>query len=149
LFLDDHPAVLRQVVELLPGGFEMVAALEEATTLPEALEKHQPDLVVLDITLTGANGIEIAARLNRAGYKGRVVFLTVHDDADYAQAGFAAGGSGYVLKARLATDLVPALEAVLEGRRFVSPGVALERLQDEQPTDTESDCRGNSTTIQT
>jgi len=131
LLLDDHPGVLRQVAELLPAGFEVVAALDDGAKLPEAMKRYQPDLVVLDITLHEASGIELAARLRTAGVPGRVVFLTVHDDADYARAGLAAGGIGYVVKSRLATDLVPALEGALAGRRFISPGTAADALQDE------------------
>lgn len=131
LLLDDHPGVLRQVAELLPAGFEVVAALHDAAALPDAMNKHQPDLVVLDITLPGTSGIQLASRLRSAGHSGKVVFLTVHDDADYARAGFAAGGKGYVVKARLGTDLLPALEAALEDRRFVSKGAALDGLQND------------------
>ena len=135
LLLDDHPGVLRQVAELLPAGFEVVAALDNAAALSEAMEKHQPDLVVLDITLPGASGIDLASRLRSARHPGKVVFLTVHDDADYARAGFAAGAKGYVVKSRLATDLVPALEAALEDRRFISQGEALKALQNDGWTD--------------
>ena len=132
LLVDDHPGVLRQVAEVLPAGFEVVATLQDGAALPAAMATHQPDLVVLDITLPGASGIELASRLRTAGHSGRVVFLTVHDDAEFIRAGFAAGGTGYVVKARLATDLVPALEAALEGRRYVSPGAAREALHDEE-----------------
>jgi DNA-binding NarL/FixJ family response regulator len=57
------------------------------------------------------------------GCKSRIVFLTVHTDPDYARSAFAAGASGYVTKARLATDLIPALTSALAGERFVSPNV--------------------------
>jgi DNA-binding NarL/FixJ family response regulator len=146
LLLDDHPAVLRQVAELLPARFEVVASLRDAAALPNAMERHQPDLVVLDITLPGVSGIELASRLRSAGRPPKVVFLTVHDDADYARAGLAAGGSGYVVKARLATDLVPALEAALEGRRFVSPGAAAEGLRGEERNGTDSAAANHSPT---
>lgn len=126
MLLDDHPGVLRQVAALLPAGFEVVAALDDAKALLDAMKTYQPDLLVLDITLPGGNGIELASRLRDDGYTGKVIFLTVHDDADYARAGFAAGGSGYVVKARLATDLVPALEAALDGKKFISPGIMLQ-----------------------
>jgi len=138
LLLDDHPGVLRQVAELLPAGFEVVAALNDAAALPAAMQRHQPDLVVLDISLPGTSGIELASQLRSAGHAGRVVFLTVHDDAEYARAGFAAGGKGYVVKPRLATDLVPALEAALAGRTFVSPGFAARGLQSGERSDTGS-----------
>ena len=56
----------------------------------------------------------------------RLVFLTVHEDADYARAALDAGGLGYVVKARLASDLLPAIRAALADRRFVSPTVRLD-----------------------
>jgi len=130
--LDDHPGVLRQVAELLPAGFEVVATLNNAAALPAAMDEHHPDLVVLDITMPGASGIELTSELRRTGHPVKVVFLTVHDDADYVRAGFAAGANGYVVKTRLATDLLPALEAALQNRRFVSKGAALDGLHYEE-----------------
>jgi len=135
--------VLRQVAELLPAGFEVVAALHEGKALPDAMKRLKPDLVVLDITLPGTSGIELASQLRDSGDSGKVVFLTAHDDADYARAGFAAGGKGYVVKSRLATDLVPALEAALEDREFVSQGAALEGLQNDGWTETGSAAMDN------
>lgn len=132
LVLDDHPGVVRHVAGVLPEGFEVVAALQDAAALFDAVERQRPDIILLDITLPSDSGIGIASRLRSGGCPGRVVFLTVHDDADYVRAGFAAGGTGYVVKARLATDLVPALEAALEGRRFVSPGSGRDGLGHEE-----------------
>ena len=131
LLLDDHPGILRQVAALLPAGFEVVAALDDATALATAMEKHKPDIVVLDISLPGTSGIDLAAQLRRSHPLVKLVFLTVHDDADYARAGFAAGGDGYVIKARLGTDLSRALEAAMAGRRFISKGAAQDGLKDE------------------
>jgi DNA-binding NarL/FixJ family response regulator len=122
LLVDDHPAVLTQVKQLLPADFEVVAALPNGSGLAAAIEKHRPEILLLDITLPGASGIELAAQLRRTGYSGKLVFLTVHDDPDYVGAALVAGADGYVLKSRLATDLIPALQAVLAGRQFVSPG---------------------------
>src|SRR5262245_21085308 len=100
LLLDDHPAVLRQVSQLLPPEFEVIAMLEDGTGLKAAVEEHQPDLVVLDISLPGSSGIELASQLWRARSRCKVVFLTVHEDVDYALAAFATGAVGYVVKAR-------------------------------------------------
>jgi len=128
ILVDDHPTVLRQVSGWLAGEFDVVAALEEGSGLVKAVEEFQPDLVVLDISLPGASGIELASQLQRAGYPGKVVFLTVHSDPDYARAAFAAGAIGYVVKTRLATDLIPALRSALAGERFISPCPGLEEL---------------------
>jgi DNA-binding NarL/FixJ family response regulator len=88
------------------------------------VKRLKPDIVVLDITMPGMTGIEIARLLQPSDAK--VVFLTVHDDADYLRSALAVGGLGYVVKDRLATDLVPALRKALAGRQFISPSAALE-----------------------
>jgi len=126
LLVDDHPAVLRQTMELLAGEFRVAAALHDGAQLDAAVAEHRPDLIVLDITLPGASGIDLARRLTASRCTAKIVFLTVHADADYVRAAFDAGASGYVIKSRLASDLLPALHAALEGRRFVSPGRGLE-----------------------
>ena len=133
LLVDDHPAVLRQTIDLLPQDYEVVEALESGSGLKAAVARHEPDLLVLDITLPGLNGIELASRLRQSGCSTKIVFLTAHCDKDYAREAFAAGGNGYVVKARLASDLVPALEAVLAGQRFVSPCAELEGWDVSEP----------------
>jgi DNA-binding NarL/FixJ family response regulator len=127
--VDDHPAVLRQVTQLLSGAFQVVDALLDGRTLQRAVEIQHPDLVVLDITLPGVSGIELARDLTATAAGPKIVFLTVHDDPDYAREALAAGALGYVVKSRLASDLIPALHAALDGRRFVSPCPALEDLE--------------------
>lgn len=133
LLVDDHPAVLQQTIRLLPETCEVVETLESGTGLPAAVARHEPDLIVLDITLPGESGIELAAGLRRSGCATRILFLTVHCDADYAREAFAAGADGFVVKARLASDLVPALRAVLAGQRFVSPCAELKGWEETEP----------------
>jgi DNA-binding NarL/FixJ family response regulator len=120
LLADDHAEFLALTQRCLESEFEVLktfcngeAMLDEAATL-------DPDLIVLDITMPGLNGIEAARRLAAAGSKAKIVFLTVHSDQDYVGSALAAGALGYVVKARLATDLVPALRAAPAGRRFLS-----------------------------
>lgn len=104
----------------------VVQALTDGTGLVEAVARIGPDLIVLDITLPGPSGLELARRLHDEGSPVRIVFLTVHCDADYARAAFATGALGYVVKSRMASDLVAALRAALLGTRFVSPCPELE-----------------------
>jgi len=128
LLVDDHPEVLRQVAQLLSGEFEVADTLLDGRNLEETVEARQPELVVLDITLPGASGIELARNLAAMPAPPKIVFLTVHADPDYAREALSTGALGYVVKSRLASDLIPALHAALEGRRFISPGQGLEDL---------------------
>ena len=121
VLVDDNPAVLRQVAQLLPEEFEIVDMLDSGATLSAAIEEHYPDFVILDITLPGQSGLALAAQLTRSGCPARIVFLTVHSDPDYVRAAFDVGAYGYVVKMRLSLDLIPAIHAALEGRRFISP----------------------------
>jgi len=121
VLVDDHPAVLRQTVQLLSARFQIVAALPDGRELLTLAADKRIDLIVLDITLPGLSGIELAARLKNAGFAGKIVFLTVHADPDYAREALEVGASGYVVKPRLASDLVPALTAALGGDIFISP----------------------------
>lgn len=129
LLVDDHPPLLRQATRLLCDEFEVIGALANGNTLLQVAEREKPDLIVLDMTLPGQSGLILAHQLQEARCPARVVFLTVHGDADYAQAAFRAGASGYVVKARMASDLVAALHAALSGSRFVSPCPELSSLE--------------------
>lgn len=121
ILVDDHPAVLRQTIQLLPERFEVVETSEDGVGLQSILRKLEPDILVLDITLPLVSGVDLARRLRAAGCSTKIIFLTVHADPDYAWEAFNVGAVGYVIKPRLASDLVPALDAALAGKRFVSP----------------------------
>jgi len=79
-----------------------------------------PNLLVLDISMPGMSGIEVARELKRRGNNAKIVFLTVHEDSDILATCLAAGGQGYVLKVLMETDLIPAMNEALLGRPFVS-----------------------------
>jgi DNA-binding NarL/FixJ family response regulator len=81
--------------------------------------------VVLDISMPVLSGIEAARRLKAAGSPARIVFLTMHADPDYVRAALETGALGYVIKSRLATDLLPCIREALAGRPFVSPSIPL------------------------
>jgi len=121
ILVDDHPAVLRQTMQLLPERFEVVDTSQDGVDLQSSVQELKPDILILDITLPLISGVELARRLRAAGHKTKIIFLTVHADPDYAWEAFNVGASGYVIKPRLASDLVPALEAALAGKRFISP----------------------------
>jgi DNA-binding NarL/FixJ family response regulator len=89
------------------------AALQAAATL-------QPDVIVLDISMPGMSGLEVAARLRNTGSPAAVVFLSLHEEEEVLEAAAEVGGLGYVVKRRLVSDLLVAVLEARAGRRFVS-----------------------------
>ena len=79
-------------------------------------------VLVLDISMPRLNGIEAAKHMKKVAPSIKIVFLTVNADLDTCCAALQTGACGYVLKARLVTDLIPVIEAARDGVRFVSPG---------------------------
>jgi len=104
----------------------VVGKVTDGRALVAEAEQLHPDVIVLDITMPQLDGIEAARQLRCSQRPARLVFLTVHEDADFARAALDAGGLGYVVKTRLASDLLPAIRAALADRRFVSPTISLE-----------------------
>ena len=120
LLADDHAEFLSLAAGLVESEFEVLKTFANGQAVVDEFAELHPDLVVLDISMPGLNGIETALQLKAAGRKAKIVFLTVHKDRDYLRSALATGALGYVLKDRLASDLIPALRSALAGRRFVS-----------------------------
>jgi DNA-binding NarL/FixJ family response regulator len=127
LLADDHADFLAIATRLLEAEFEVVESFSNGQSMVDAVAALDPDLLVLDISMAGLNGIDAAVQLKAAGHRAKVVFLTVHEDPDYLRSALATGALGYVVKDRLASDLVLALRAALAGRRFVSHTLSQER----------------------
>ena len=133
LLADDHEAMLARTAEALTGECLVVGKVRDGHELLAQAERLHPDVIVLDITMPRLDGIEAARQLRRSHPDARLVFLTVHEDADYARAALDAGGLGYVVKSRLASDLLPAIRAALADRSFISPTVRLEEARPTSP----------------
>lgn len=117
---DDNPPVLNTVTRLIEKHFDVVGIASDGPTAVQVALTAAPDLVVLDISMPGMSGIEVARELKKRGSEAKIVFLTVHDDADILAGCLAAGGLGYVLKVQMDADLILALNEALAGRVFVS-----------------------------
>ncbi len=120
LLADDNPNILANVERMLASDYEIVGKLPDGESVLRDYDRLRPDLVVLDISMGELDGIEVASRLRDSGRHTKIIFLTVHDDQDFVSAAVGAGGSGYVVKSRMSTDLPAAVRAVLSGELFVS-----------------------------
>ncbi len=125
LLADDHDVLLNRILRILSREFDVVGTASDGQMLLDETERLQPDLLVADISMPLINGIESVRRLKESGSQVKVVFLTVHENADYVREAFAAGALGYVFKSRINSDLVEAIKAVHAGRSFVSPSITL------------------------
>jgi DNA-binding NarL/FixJ family response regulator len=118
---DDHQLMRNKVVRLLKRDFDVVDAVPNGEALLEAASRLNPDVCVLDISMPRLSGIETAVHLKQYYSPPKIVFLTIHSDSDFIGAAFKVGAEGYVIKTRMAADLVTAVKEVLAGRTFLSP----------------------------
>lgn len=121
LLADDHPNFPRLVEDLLKPAFEVVGIVCDGVSLVKASLQLNPDIIVTDISMPALSGLEAADQLRKSGSKAKVIFLTVHSDPDFVRAGLDTGALGFVVKSRVATDLLEAIQKVLEGHVFISP----------------------------
>jgi DNA-binding NarL/FixJ family response regulator len=120
LLVDDNPAILDCVSKVLDGEYTIIGGIVDPGRVPAEVEKSRPDVLILDISMGEISGIDLAKSLQKRGFVGKIVFLTVHADRDFLRAAIGAGGSAYVVKSSLDAELLPAIRAALLGRLFVS-----------------------------
>jgi DNA-binding NarL/FixJ family response regulator len=123
---DDHAIVrtgIRHVLESEPG----FAVVGEAANGAEAIELARtlaPDVAVLDISMPGESGLQVAQELRRGSPETRVLILSMHDNTEYVLEAVRAGAHGYILKDTAATELRSAIHAVRRGESYFSPPIA-------------------------
>ena len=123
LLADDYRPLLESVMRVLRPEFEIVGEAQNGQALVEAALKLKPDVIVTDISMPILNGIEATKRLREAGSTSKIVFLTVLSDPASIVTCMATGALGYVIKARIITDLEPAIREAVAGRIFMSPAL--------------------------
>ncbi len=123
---DDHQLVRAGLRSLLES-FGDVSVLAECGDGHEALaltDRHQPDVLLLDISLPGLNGLEVAARVPKASPHTRVLVLSMHAGAEYVAQALRAGVAGYLIKDSAVDELRVALDSIRAGRPYLSPAIS-------------------------
>jgi CheY-like chemotaxis protein len=118
LLVDDNAAALARVSAALSPVCDIVGAVGDGQAALSAARELSPDVIVLDISMHGMNGFEVARRLREAGSTAVLVFLTVHNEHEFIVAARDVGALGYVEKPRLAVDLLHAVREARAGRPF-------------------------------
>jgi DNA-binding NarL/FixJ family response regulator len=121
LLADGDKAMLERVKGLLDGEFEVVGAVDNGQALVDGVGQLDPDVVVVDIEMPLFNGLDAIGQIRKSGNRAKVVFLALHEDPEMVPLCLDAGALGFVVKSRLAADLVPAIRLALTNRTFVSP----------------------------
>ena len=120
LLADDHPHFSDMVESILGPGFDVIGKVDDGRSLLREAMELSPDLILTDISMPMLNGIDAVDELRRQGCPSKVIFVTVHSDPDFVRSCLAAGALGYVVKPRVALDLLPAIRQVLAGHFFIS-----------------------------
>jgi DNA-binding NarL/FixJ family response regulator len=120
LLADKHQNMLEGVRTMLESMFEKVFMVADEGSLLEAAEKIAPNLIVADLSLPVSKEINIARRLKKIFPEIKLIILSVHDEPAAISECMEAGAAGFVLKRTAVDDLVPAIEAVLQGISYIS-----------------------------
>lgn len=126
LLVDDHPVVrqgYRRVLEH-QGDFRVVAEAENAANAYLAFKTHTPDIVVMDISMPGASGLEAIRNIRLWNSATRILVFSMHSEAALVKAAFSAGASGYVTKGSEPAALIKAIRAVVRGEHAMSDDIA-------------------------
>ena len=138
LAVDDHP-VVRQGLALLfdsSEDVELVGTVKTGEEALEAIEKLQPEVVVMDVRLPGIDGVSTVKKLHQAAPNVQIVMYSAYGDKRLLSDAIHAGAKGYVMKGSPPEDLIRAIRTVAEGRPFVDPSLSpMLLMTDNEPGD--------------
>jgi DNA-binding NarL/FixJ family response regulator len=126
LIIDDHPLVRSGICSLLEleSDLEVCGEAEDPTTALEAIDRHQPDLALIDISLKGGtSGLELLKSIRQSHPHMKTLAVSMHDEETYALRALKAGAEGYVMKQEGTEKIREAIRCVLDGHTYLSPSM--------------------------
>jgi DNA-binding NarL/FixJ family response regulator len=129
LLVDDNLAVLERVRQLLSSEFSIVAMVSDGSQMLSAFLRHNPDVIVTDITMHDMSGIEASRGVLQRHPGTPIVILSIHRELEVVQKALDAGVTAYVHKLSAGDDLIPAIHCALEGKRFISDSCKYPSIQ--------------------
>jgi len=127
ILADDHTLVragMRALLEKLPK-VEVVGEADDGRQALQLVKRHRPDVVLMDISMPGLNGLDASQRMTVEYPDARVIILSMHDNEEYYWRALKAGAAGYLLKKAATTELGIALEQVVRGEIYLSREISL------------------------
>ena len=139
MLVDDHPVVRRGIAQLITqeSGFAVVAEAESVGEAIETVRTAQPDVVVVDLTLKGASGMELIKQLRGEHQQLPILVVSMHDERIYAERCLRLGANGYVMKEEAAEAIITALRRILDGGTYLSErlmSAAVQRMVGGRPS---------------
>jgi DNA-binding NarL/FixJ family response regulator len=125
LVVEDFAPFLEFICSTLrkESGLQIIGEVSDGLEAVRQAEELKPDLILLDIGLPTLNGIEAARQIRKVAPESKIIFVSQESSADVVQEALSLGAQGYVVKTRAAIDLLAAVDAILDDRRFVSSGL--------------------------
>ena len=126
LLADDHTLVragIRSLLEQVPN-VEVVAEANDGRDALRLIHEHQPDIVFMDVTMQGLNGLDATAQITKTCPGVQVIMLSMHKNEEYVSQALRVGAAGYLLKDAATTELELAVQAVARGETYLSPAVS-------------------------
>ena len=133
LLADRHHGLTEGIRGLLETMFDAVVMVADEPSLQESAARLRPAIAVVDLALARTDGLGLVRRLHARCPDLKLIMLSLHDEASASQATLDAGANALVLKRAIATDLLPAIEAVQAGRGYVSPAVRVGAASSSRP----------------
>ncbi len=137
LIADDHALVRRGLRSLIEGDtdFTIVGEANDSSETMRLAQELRPDILLLDVSMPGIGGIEVARQLHNAQPDLRILILTAHEDESLLSEALKAGVAGYIVKRTVDAELIEALQTVARGDQYVHPSMTCALLQIIAPTD--------------